>query len=163
MTTAALARCPACRALVNTHWVVCLACRAALEGEATLRRTASLPASDWLGQWQRVARVAGMLSEEDPRYDPMLAALGACQQAYKAGDQEEFSKATQHVLRVAAFVHGAVIRWRGHDTKLHGPATINDVIYDEGRLWACVKWTGQLYWVSEIIIENIQSEGKGDP
>lgn len=162
MTTAALARCPACRAMVNAHWVTCLACRGSLEVEPIERGTASPPASNWLGQWQSLVRVAGMLSGEDPRYAPMLAALGACQTAYKAGDREQFAKEAEHAIRVAAFVSGAVIRWRRHDKKLHGPSTINEVIYEDGRLWACVTWAGQLCWVSEIIIERIEAGSKAN-
>ena len=163
MTTAALARCPACRAMVNAHWVTCLACRGSLEVDPSEHRTASPPASNWLGQWQSLARVAGMLSEEDPRYDPMLAALGACHNTYKAGDRLRFTKEADQVMRIAAFVPGAVIRWRGADKKVQGPATINEVIYEDGWLWACVKWVSHLYWVSEVIIESIKVEGKADP
>lgn len=163
MTMAAIARCPACRAVVNAHWVACLACRASLEVEPTERGTASAPTSNWLGQWQRLAQVSGMISGEDPRYAPVLAALAACQTAYKAGDREQFAQAAQHVMRIAAFVPGAVIQWRGHDKKLHGPATVTEVIYEDGRLWACGKWAGRLYWVSELIIESISVDGTANP
>jgi hypothetical protein len=60
-------------------------------------------------------------------------------------------------MRIAAFVPGAVILWRGADKKLQGPATVNEVIYEEGRLWVCVHWAGHLHWVNEIIIVNIRN------
>ena len=120
----------------------------------------SLPGFNWLQQWRDLAQMAGTLSAEDPRYDPILVALAACQCAYKAGDRERFTAEAEHVKRIAAFAPGSVIQWRGHDKKLQGPATVTEVIYEDGRLWVCVKWKGQLYWVSESIIENITAEGR---
>lgn len=160
MSTASLARCPSCRAIVNAHWETCLACRGPLEGDSQDNTSSSPPVPSWLQQWQRLARVSGMISEEDPRYDPILVALGACQNAYKAGDQLRFTKEADHVMRLAAFVPGSVIRWRGHDKKAHGPSTITEVFYEDGRLWACVKWAGQLYWVSDSIIESLTVDGR---
>jgi hypothetical protein len=85
--------------------------------------------------------------------------LASCERAYKAEDREQFTKEAGNVMRLAAFVSGAVIRWREPDKKLQGPASVNEVVYDDGRLWVCVQWTGKLYWVSEIVIESI-AEGK---
>lgn len=161
MTTASLSRCPSCQAIVNAHWVTCLACRGLLEPEPQERSASSPPASNWHQEWRSLAQVSGCLSGGDPRFDPILAALAACDSAYKSGDRLRFMKEAGHVMRISAFVPGAVIRWRRSDKKLQGPATVNEVIYEDGRLWACVKWAGQLYWVNEIIIESISTR-KGE-
>jgi hypothetical protein len=94
---------------------------------------------------------------DDPRYDPILNALAACESACKAGDRAQFTKEADNVMRIAAFVRGAVIHWRGADRQLQGPATVNEVIYEKGRLWVCVNWAGHLHWVNEIIVVNIHN------
>jgi hypothetical protein len=89
-----------------------------------------------------------------------LTTLAACESAYKADDREQFMKDADRVMRLAAFVPGSVIRWRGADKQLRGPAAVSDVHYEKGRLWACVIWAGYLTWVNDLIIANITVERK---
>jgi len=112
---------------------------------------------NWLHRLRSAAQIFKAVEEEDPRHARILRALADCDNAYRAGDRELFMKEAANVARLGAFVPGAVIRWVGADKKQRGPAVLNEVIYDDGRLWACVKWAGHLYWINEIIITGITS------
>jgi len=46
--------------------------------------------SAWLVEWRELAILSAGITQDSPRYRPMLAALTACDDAYKRGDWTAF-------------------------------------------------------------------------
>ncbi len=115
--------------------------------------------SDWLSRWRELARLTDGLLPEDPRFDPILTALSDCDRAFKAQDLDAFTKGTERVRRLMQFTPGAKVRWEGtvnHRLCTLGPATVELVHHDEGKLFAFVVWRGIERWISETIITKIE-------
>ncbi|MFO0699743.1 MAG: hypothetical protein U0236_10975 [Nitrospira sp.] len=114
---------------------------------------------DWLSQWRLLARTTEGLTSEDPRLNPVLDVLADCDRHYKAGDLSSFTEQSERVKRLMCFAPGAKVRWHGsenHRLCILGPATVEQVIVDGGRLIVFVIWKGIGRWISETIIKKIE-------
>ena len=55
---------------------------------------------DWLAAWRDVAQITSGLTAEDPRLQPVLAGLSACDRAFEGGDWDAFQTARTALLTV---------------------------------------------------------------
>jgi hypothetical protein len=55
------------------------------------------PSPAWLAAWRTLAALVSGIAREDPRYEPVAAALDRCDDAYLAGDWPGFEQAAQRV------------------------------------------------------------------
>jgi len=55
---------------------------------------------DWLAAWRELARVTNGITREDPRFDPVLAALSRCDEYFLAGDWIGFQHGATEVNRI---------------------------------------------------------------
>jgi hypothetical protein len=67
------------------------------EDGAGSARGASLHA-DWLTLWQHVADISDGLEPDDPRLEPVLAAIERCDAAFMADDKAVFRFAVEGVV-----------------------------------------------------------------
>ena len=113
----------------------------------------------WVSQWRDLATVTDGLLPDDARVGPVLSRLAECDRCYKAADLDGFTKGAERVRRLMHFVPGATVRWEGtanHRVTTLGPATVEHVHHDQGRLWVWVSWRGTGRWISETIITKIE-------
>lgn len=113
----------------------------------------------WVSQWRELATVTHGLLPDDPRLVPVLDALAVCEGHYKAAELDGFAKGAEQVKRLMQFRPGATVRWEGtvnHRLTVLGPATVEVVHHDQGRLWVWVSWRGAGRWISETIITTIE-------
>ncbi len=52
---------------------------------------------EWLAEWRALAELTSGITADDPRLQPILAALKACDQAFLAGDYLGFRQASLRV------------------------------------------------------------------
>jgi hypothetical protein len=103
--------------------------------------------------------VTSDIEPDDPRLTPVLSALAVCEAHYRKGNLDDFTKAATQVQRLMLFTPGATIRWHGHiehRLTIQGPATVEHVHHDQGRLWIWVEWQGTGRWISEAIVTTIE-------
>lgn len=114
----------------------------------------------WVSQWKDLAMVTDGLLPDDPRLGPVLDCLASCDGCYKAADVDGFEKASIRVRRFMQFVPGAHVWWQGefmpHRLGNIGPAIVEQVHYDNGKLWIWTSWRGVGRWVSEAVICKIE-------
>jgi hypothetical protein len=116
-------------------------------------------AADWLVRWRDLTQVRDGLLQDDPRANPVLSALSDCDRCYKAQDLDGFTKGAAGARRLMCFVPGATIRWQGIANQrfmILGPATVEYVHHDDGKLYVFVVWQGIERWVSETSIMQIE-------
>lgn len=113
----------------------------------------------WVDQWGTLSRETHGLTPDDPRLNPILDALAVCDRHYRTADLDGFTKASERVRRLMRLAPNARVWWEGavnHLLRTLGPATVEDVQHDTGRLWVWVTWQGTGRWVSESLITNIE-------
>lgn len=118
-----------------------------------------LQMSDWLSRWRGLATATSGLLPDDPRVDPALRGLANCDRCYRDGDLDGFRKGAERVRWLMQFAPGATVRWKGsvdHRLCLLGPATVEHVHHDDGKLYVFVVWKDLGRWVSEAIITTIE-------
>jgi hypothetical protein len=137
-------------------------CETKCDGPLTLREP-SLPPSkvgiDWLARWQEVAQGTDGLLPDDPRVDPVLTVVAECNRCHKTQNVDGFMTSTARIRRLMAFVPGATIRWEGIANQrlmILGPATVEYVHHDDGKLYVFVVWQGTERWVSETSITTVE-------
>ena len=54
---------------------------------------------EWLAEWRALARITDGITADDPRFQPIMAALEQCDMAYLAGDWPGFQRAALAVKR----------------------------------------------------------------
>ena len=54
---------------------------------------------DWLTAWREMAEITSSLTHDDPRLQPVLAALECCDTAFEADDWDAFQQARTGVIR----------------------------------------------------------------
>lgn len=113
----------------------------------------------WIFRWRDLAKATDGLLPDDPRLNPVLDALAVCDRHYKEADIKSFTKGAERVRRLMLFTPGATVRWEGtlnHRRTTLGPAIVEHVHVDDGRLIVFVVWKGLPRWISECIITKIE-------
>jgi hypothetical protein len=52
---------------------------------------------DWLSVWRELAAVTNGITRDDPRFEPVLAALNRCDEQFLANDWAGFQQAAEQV------------------------------------------------------------------
>ena len=98
MDAVGVARCQACRALLNVAWSTCAACRSPVpKRETQTALPVGCTGTDWLTAWRGLAAITDGITKDDLRFEPVLAALATCDQAFLANDWAEFQRAAASV------------------------------------------------------------------
>ena len=58
--------------------------------------------NQWRRGWHVLAQLAPGIPAQDPRYQPILHALEACDQAFEADAWDDFQAAARHILTILA-------------------------------------------------------------
>ncbi len=122
-------------------------------------RLVSEPPPDWPALWRSLAAATAGLRTDDPRLHPVLSALVEAERAYKAEDLLAFQHAADRVQFLMTLQPSRSICWRAADGTLRGPAVIEHVHADAGRLWCYVTFGGLGRWVHEQLIAH-HTEGR---
>ena len=56
---------------------------------------------DWLAEWRTLARITDGITADDPRFQPVMAALEQCDKAFQANDWSAFRRAAMQVREVS--------------------------------------------------------------
>ncbi len=62
-------------------------------------RLAELANPEWLAEWRTLARITDGIRADDPRFQPVMAALEQCDTTFLAGDWPAFQRAAAQVWR----------------------------------------------------------------
>jgi len=114
------------------------------------REAQKTPVTDWLAAWKEVAALTDAIPDDDPRFEPVRAALGQCDVAFVAGDRGAFQRATDGLRQaVARPKAGCRIWWEGNrvNVPLEGPAVVLGTFIDSstGELWCWFNYQGYDY------------------
>lgn len=96
MTTAAIARCSECKAVVNNQWSSCPSC------QVQLQPVSPYPTNQtWLRLWREVEAIANGFTKDSSQFDEIMKALDRCDALFLAGDARRFN---QEIDRVNALI-----------------------------------------------------------
>jgi len=106
--------CPACGAIVNTHWPSCLACSFVLvgskqetlspqiqEGRENNNQNQASMNEKWLNGWRTLVDLTSGIEQSDPRFKPLVNLLKQADRAFERDNWEEFQIAASRVKNIA--------------------------------------------------------------